>query len=413
VKIVNVALSKGYTGFYFDDQTAIKQNAVHDGFTYIGAPVTKGFSSIRQAGESISVMLILEDGQVAVGDCTTVQYPGVGGRDPLFSADEFMKVIEQYVSPYLIGRELISFRTLAEEIDNIERDGVKIHTAIRYGVTQALLDAVAKMKKTTMAEVIREEYSTGIDFIKIPIYAQSGDERYMNTDKMIIKEVDVLPHGLINNVEDKLGNQGQLLKEYVKWLKERIIHLRKNEFYSPILHIDVYGTMGLAFDNNLDRIALYLGELEQIAHPFQLRIESPVDCGDRESQWQQLKSLKSRLKENDIHVEIVADEWCNTKEDIFLFVDKQAVDMIQIKTPDLGGIHNIIESILYCKQHGVGAFCGGSSNETEISARVTTHIAIACGADQCLAKPGMGVDEGFMIVNNEMNRVLALNKIKH
>jgi methylaspartate ammonia-lyase len=71
----------------------------------------------------------------------------------------------------------------------------------------------------------------------------------MNTDKMIMKEVDILPHGLINNVEDKLGDQGQILKEYVKWLKERIIHLRKNESYAPILHIDVYGTMGLAFDN--------------------------------------------------------------------------------------------------------------------------------------------------------------------
>lgn len=33
---------------------------------------------------------------------------------------------------------------------------------------------------------------------------------------------------------------------------------------------------------------------------------------------------------------------------------------------------------------------------------------MACGADQCLAKPGMGVDEGYMIVNNEMNRVIAL-----
>ena len=27
---------------------------------------------------------------------------------------------------------------------------------------------------------------------------------------------------------------------------------------------------------------------------------------------------------------------------------------------------------------------------------------------QILAKPGMGVDEGFMIVYNEMNRILAL-----
>jgi methylaspartate ammonia-lyase len=33
---------------------------------------------------------------------------------------------------------------------------------------------------------------------------------------------------------------------------------------------------------------------------------------------------------------------------------------------------------------------------------------MACGADQILAKPGMGVDEGLMIVGNEMARTVAL-----
>lgn len=33
---------------------------------------------------------------------------------------------------------------------------------------------------------------------------------------------------------------------------------------------------------------------------------------------------------------------------------------------------------------------------------------MACGASQVLAKPGMGVDEGMMIVGNEMARTAAL-----
>lgn len=31
---------------------------------------------------------------------------------------------------------------------------------------------------------------------------------------------------------------------------------------------------------------------------------------------------------------------------------------------------------------------------------------------QMLAKPGMGVDEGYMIVYNEMNRIMAVRKAK-
>jgi methylaspartate ammonia-lyase len=51
---------------------------------------------------------------------------------------------------------------------------------------------------------------------------------------------------------------------------------------------------------------------------------------------------------------------------------------------------------------------GGTCNETNVSAEVTTNIALACKATQLLAKPGMGCDEGLMIVRNEMNRVIAL-----
>lgn len=84
MKIKQALFTAGYSSFYFDDQQAIKNGAGHDGFIYTGAPVTPGFTSVRQAGECVSVQLILENGAVAVGDCAAVQYSGAGGRDPLF-----------------------------------------------------------------------------------------------------------------------------------------------------------------------------------------------------------------------------------------------------------------------------------------------------------------------------------------
>lgn len=412
MKVLDVLCSAGRSGFYFDDQRAIKTGAGHDGFSYVGEPVTEGFSQIRQAGEAISVLLVLEDGQIAYGDCAAVQYSGAGGRDPLFLAEDFLPLIEKEIAPRLKGRELQSFKSLAEEFDGLTLAGKRLHTAIRYGVTQAILDAVAKAKKMTMAEVIQNEYQIQGGIKKVPIFTQSGDDRYSNVDKMIIKGADVLPHALINSVPEKLGLQGEILKEYVKWLRERIIQLRANPSYHPVLHIDVYGTIGLAFGNDPEKMAGYLGELEKMAEPFTLRIEGPMDVEDRMKQLQALKELRSLLKKKGTNVEIVADEWCNTWDDIKLFADEGAADMIQIKTPDLGGVNNIVKAILYCKEKGIGAYCGGTCNETDRSAQVCTQIAMACGADQCLAKPGMGVDEGFMIVYNEMNRVLALTKVR-
>ena len=113
MKIVNAVFSPGNSAFFFEDQRAIKKGAGHDGFVYVGEPVTPGFSRIRMAGQSISVILMLEDGQMAVGDCAAVQYSGAGGRDPVFLADEYIPFLEKHVRPQLEGMEIGDFREMA------------------------------------------------------------------------------------------------------------------------------------------------------------------------------------------------------------------------------------------------------------------------------------------------------------
>ena len=357
------------------------------------------------------MMLVLEDGQIAYGDCAAVQYSGAGGRDSLFLAKDFIPVIEKYIKPVLVGREADNFRNLTKEMESIQVEGKRLHTAIRYGVSQAILDAVAKSSKRLMAEVVADEYGLTVSDKMIPVFTQSGDNRYDNSDKMIIKGAQILPHALINNVETKLGKDGSLLLEYVKWLRNRIIELRTDESYSPILHIDVYGTIGQAFgDENYKAMADYLATLEEAAAPFHLRIEGPMDAGEREKQMICLRELRKELDSRNINVELVADEWCNTLEDVIYFCDNKAGHMAQIKTPDLGGINNTIEAVIYCKKHGFGAYQGGTCNETDRSAQVCVNCAMATQPDQILAKPGMGVDEGYMIAYNEMNRIIALRK---
>ena len=411
MKIVDLVCAPGRTGFFFDDQKAIKMGAKSNGAAYVGAPATPGFKSIRQAGESISVLLVLEDGQIAHGDCAAVQYSGAGGRDPLFLAEEFIPVIEKYIKPAIVGKEADNFRQLAKEMEAITVDGKRLHTAIRYGVSQALLDAVAKAHKKLICEEVADEYGLTVSEEMVPIFTQSGDNRYENSDKMIMKGAQILPHALINNVETKLGKDGSILKEYVAWLRDRIQELRPTEDYTPIMHIDVYGTIGQAFgDDNFKGMADYIAELEEVAKPFKLRIEGPMDAGEREKQMLCLKGLREELDRRNINVELVADEWCNTLEDVIYFCDNKAGHMAQIKTPDLGGINNTIEAVLYCKQHGFGAYQGGTCNETDRSAQVCINCAMATQPDQILAKPGMGVDEGYEIVYNEMQRILALSK---
>ena len=136
MKIQKALFVPGYSSFYFDDQKAIKEGAGHDGFVYVGKPVTQGFTKVRQGGECVSVLLVLDNGAVAVGDCAAVQYSGAGGRDPLFLGDDFAPFLEKHVKPLLEGRDVGTFLTNARYFDTLEVEGKRLHTAIRYGLTR-------------------------------------------------------------------------------------------------------------------------------------------------------------------------------------------------------------------------------------------------------------------------------------
>jgi methylaspartate ammonia-lyase len=406
-QIIDVIAAPGAGAFFFDDQLAIRQGAARDGFAILGTPVTPGYEAVRQPATAVSVMLRLSDGYLAHGDCVAVQYSGVGGRDPVPNSEQLVSLLEGDVARELRGLRTQSFRELSERVDALSTLA-GFGTAAAYGLSQALLDAVAHTRAASMARTIQAEWDLQGGLARVPVYAQCGEERRLNVDKMILRQVDSLPHGLINSPE-LVGPDAALLVEYVAWVSQRVRTLRRDPSYRPVLHFDVYGLLGLMTKMNLDAVVEAVLRMEMAADPFALRVEHPLDAGSCAGQIEQMAELRSRLSAAGSSVQLVADEWANTFAEIHEFNRNAAADMVQIKTPDLGGLHHSIEAVLDCRRHGVLAHVGGSCSETDRSARVCAHLAMATRADQMLAKPGMGVDEGLSIVTNEMARTLRLD----
>jgi methylaspartate ammonia-lyase len=175
--------------------------------------------------------------RIVWGDCVGVAYAGISGRDPVLRAADALATIHRHVEPVLTGRKITTFREMAAEIDTLtERvqvpappaegpdepaesgkrgpdttEGVSrrdlltapfralrpegaeegpaekeprgpdlvtversLHTAVRYGVSQALLKAVADARHVTMAEVIAQEWDLPHPDRPVPIHVQSG-----------------------------------------------------------------------------------------------------------------------------------------------------------------------------------------------------------------------------------------------
>lgn len=465
-RITRVLAVPAVGAYYCEDLAALQSDPIPLAERYTAAPVTPSFRHVREVAEAVSVGLVLDNARTVWGDCVAVAYSGKAGRDPVFRAEEGLATIRRTVAPALQGREVTTFRELAAEVDALietvevvrplpqpepvpgsaglsrreflatparlwrtaqgggqekrplptERVTVKrpLHTAVRYGVSQALLRAVALTRGLTMAEVITEEWELPLPDAPVPIHAQSGGERRKNADKMIARRVASLPHALVDDIPEQLGEDGAKLTRYVRWLKERIQELGGPN-YRPTIHLDVHGALGQISENDLGRVLGHLYSLRTAAGPYPLRVESPVIMESREAQIEALKTLCEYVRLRKMDVQIVADEWANTLDDIRAFVEAQAADVIQIKMPDLGSVHNSVEAVLACKaggpsttlRTGVGAFLGGSCAETDLSAKVAVHVALATRPDMIMAKPGMGVDEGVSLVQNEMTRALA------
>jgi methylaspartate ammonia-lyase len=399
-----VHATPGVAGFFFDDQAAIRDGADSDGFSYDGPTKTAGYERVREPGEALLVEVELADGNRARGDCAAVQYSGAGSRDPLFRAVEHREVVEGPVAEALVGRDAADLAGTVDALESVAADH-DLHTAVRYGVSQALVAAAARARETTMTRALTDHLGTEPATDPVPVFGQSGDERYRGAEKMLLKGVPVLPHGLFNSHE-KWGETGAGVVEYVEWLVDRAAELGG---YTPRIHLDVYGMMGEQFGPPYDRPAVveYFRELERAAGPHPIQLEGPMDAGGRGPQVEAMAELRDGLTDAGIEVDLVADEWCDTRDDVQAFVEAGAADVVQVKTPDLGPVTESAGAVLDCRGTDTRAYLGGTCNETDTSARVCAHVALATDAAQVLAKPGMGFDEGYMLVENEMRRALA------
>lgn len=406
MKISDVVYSVGRSGYFNKDLLALKTHGHNNGSFVEGKPLTPGYQAIVQPGAILSVMLVLDDGSLAIGECADVIFSGLAGRDPLFVPEEHLPVLQSTVRAWLVERNVDTFRGNADEIDRLEIANRRLHTSLRYGLTQALLAATAIAAHKTPAEVIVAEYGSTLSTKPIDLLASCHRGDALQLDRVIMKQAAVLPHASFTLAED-LGPNAVVLTEYVRSISRRIQEMGAPG-YKPRIHLDLYGTLGDLFGDDLDGLADYIAGLVKEAAPFDLLLESSVVAPTQAQQIEVFKTLKQLLAKRNAPVKLIADEWCNTLEDIRLFANAGASDFVQIKTPDLGGINNSIEAVLFCKSCGMGCCLGGTANETDLSARLTAQVALATGPDFMLSKPGIGADEGMMILTNEMLRTLAI-----
>ena len=430
---------------YYEDRAALDAEHVPLPQRFTAAPASPGFRALREPAEAVSVGLVLDTGQVAWGDCAAP--PGEGVR--LFRAADGTAALRDAVAPHLVERPITSWREMAGEVAalveavEIERpvarekpdsEGVsrrtlltapmravqaarepatervvverRLHPAVRFGLGQALLHAVALVRGMSPAGVVAAEWDLPAPGAPVAVHAHAGHDWHYDAERMIVRRAASLPGAQVDHVAQQVGAGGAELSRYLRWLAGRIGELAGTG-YQPVIHVDLRGALG---KTQHDHVGHMLGQLytwQVAAAPYTLRVEDAVLNQDRAVQIGRLRELREAIRLRKLRVEIAAGAGVRTLDDVRAYLAAGAADLIHLRLPQFGDLHAGVDAALACKEANVRVLIDGGAAGTDLGARAAAHLALATGADLVAAGPGIGVDEGIGLVRNEMARTLA------
>jgi methylaspartate ammonia-lyase len=408
MKIGNVLAAPGAAAWYSTDLEAVRRGARTDkiGLIFQDPPVSAGFTSVRQPAQAVCVMIVLDNGHIAYGDCVATTFPGQNDKDRQVSSHQIVALVEHEIAPLLIGCDAAAFRENDDML--VEKSSVTrtIGPAVLYGLSQALLSAAAIARQCPMANILASDWSTEISRELRPLNLQTGPDWARGIDKIILRR-----GASIHTRNPHNPRMFAALPEALGYINERLKKLAPSD-YRPMVHMGLYGLPGTIFNFDEEKICDHLRELERIIAPYTLLASDVVEMKTRDLQIENLAGLRSRLKDAGSKVALMAETFCLTVDDHIAFKQAGAVDYQKIRPLDVGSFGSMmnIAAIRKAKvQRNPKFYLAGSATETDISARARAHLGMAIGADLVLAGPGMGVDEAHSIMSNEMGRILRLN----
>ena len=393
-----------------------------------------------------SVGLVLDDERVAWGDCARpAQTPPLSDQDALVG-------IEQVVAPALVGRRLAGFRKLAgdiaaltetvireEPIPRPEADaplpGVSrrallrghiraetppssppptrlitseqpLHPALRYGLEQALLAALALAQNRSIAEVLADEYDRPRPTAAIPLHVQLDTDQPLESLQRVGPGIASVGYRVPEGPPaDILGENGVILQGFVRGVKERLLHTFPDGG-APAIHLDLRGGLGQLYGGATGKMLGALFGLEQAASPLPLRIENPISPAGESAKL--TAELQGFIRMRKMQVELAVGEIDSLETALFL-AQADAYALLNGEPARLGGFSQAAEALLACRANDKRIMLNAAPRDTARSLAVLGQAALGLGADFV----GVSTDcNNPALVYGEMERALVEMEVR-
>jgi len=283
----------------------------------------------------------LEDLVVIIHTDSGLKGFGEGAPTPVITGETIgtMKAVIAYLDPFLVGTKLENFDLL---IDSVQNRILKNSTA-KSALEIALYDLRAKSMNVPLYHMLGGEKAEFVTDITI-----SMDR----VDKMVADAIDAIHRGY-KILKIKIGENPQRDIERIEAISEAV-----ND--DIVLRLDA--NQGWSVDESIS----VMTALEKRGI-FPELLEQPVAANDIEG---------LRMIRDNIETPLLADESVFTLDDARRLLDREAVDLINIKLAKCGGITNALKLADIADEYGVKCMMG-CMLEGPISVGAAVHVASA------------------------------------
>lgn len=245
-----------------------------------------------------------------------------------------------------------------------------LHPALQYGLTAALLKAVAAVNRVSVMALVVRAYGLPVPETAVPLQFPLNDQNMQAAHTILTTHVASLGYTTSkNNHKATLGTNGELLQRHVRRLAAWLPTV--DAAFQPTLHLDLRDSFQELFANDEGKILGALVGLEQAAKPFILHIQNPVWQDSREAQLKSLEKLKGYLAFRRLKLQLVADAWIDSLADVKDFARPEVCHLLHIALPRLGNLEAGITAVLHLNAQDRSVILSGQDSP------LTTHIALA------------------------------------
>ncbi|GJM41848.1 MAG: hypothetical protein DHS20C20_21300 [Ardenticatenaceae bacterium] len=393
------------------------------------------FTLDKNGRSQLTVGVALSDGQRFWADCVDVPAASRMDETAVFDPIQAANHIQHLIEPVWLGQTVAEFRPLAQKLlpltetftytkvppphpepatgavsrrqlisgflaDDaptlLQKESVKVkrplHPAMQYGLTAALLPAVAAANRVSVTKLVAQEYGVELEETAVPLQMPLNDQNVQAAQTILTAHVASVGYTTgKENHKAILGENGERLQQHVRQIAAWLPSLDPS--FQPTIHLDLRGGLGELFENNGGKVLGAIYGLEQATKPYTLLIQNPIWHHDLVAQIIYSKDLTSYLRIRRMNTKLVADAWVDSLETAEQFSDPKICHMIHLELPRLGNLDVGITAVLHAHTQNHPVILSGTPTP------LTTQIAIAIRPTQLQGNP--------LVHFNEMQKTLS------